>query len=209
MAADFELVSGGGRRASRAARSIALRLPGYFGTRSPGLPGFWRSTHAAPALRASDAKRERLDATAAMAAGSFAGALCLLLMLAFGAAIYGEAPIRLLRMIAATVRGPGTMALSEDFDLPLATLGLVMYFAYSAAFALAMTGVMIECPRRASRWVGLAAGAAFYGVNLYGCTLLFPWFAELRTLDTFVAHVAFGLLVSQSYASFAAPHESR
>ena len=152
----------------------------------------------APAMR-----RERLDVGAAMGAGVFAGTLFLMMMLAFSAAIYGEPPTVLLRMIAATVRGPAALSAGGQDDAALAALGLTLHYAFAVLYALALVGVMVECRRALAPWLGLAFGAFLYGTNMHGFTVLFPWFADLRTLDTFLAHLVFGFLLSQSYWSFA------
>lgn len=148
-------------------------------------------------------RRERLDVGAAMGAGVFAGTLFLMMMLAFSAAIYGEPPTVLLRMIAATVRGPAALSADEQYDMAFATLGLTLHYAFAVLYALAFVGVMVECRRALAPWLGLAFGAFLYALNLHGFTMLFPWFADLRTLDTLVAHLVFGFLLSQSYWSFA------
>lgn len=49
-------------------------------------------------------------------------------------------------------------------------------------------------------WVALAAGG-FYGlmlymVNLYGLTMLFPWFSVARDWITLLAHLVFGLTLA-------------
>ena len=150
---------------------------------------------------------DRLGAGAAIGAGLFAGAAMLVMLLAFATIVYGETPWRLLRMIAATVRGPDALLLAHEFDAALVMMGLVMHFAFSTLYALALIGLTIECRRWMAPWLGLAFGVALYFANLHGFTMLFPWFAELRTVDTFVAHAFYGLLLAQSYAAFSSPRD--
>ena len=143
---------------------------------------------------------ERLDAGAALAAGLFAGAVLLGMLIGFSSVLYGEEPWKLLRMIAATVAGPQALALPNEFDARLAMMGALLHFLFATLYALAFAGLLVECPRPLASWLGLAFGVALYFVNLYGFTRLFPWFAELRTVDTFIAHAFFGLLLAQMYA---------
>jgi uncharacterized membrane protein YagU involved in acid resistance len=145
---------------------------------------------------------ERLNAGAAVASGIFCGAVMLGLLIGFANVIYGEEPWKLLRMIAATVHGREALAPAGEFDARLALLGGLMHFLFSILYALALTGLLVECRKALAPWLGLAFGVGLYFANLHGFTLIFPWFEELRTVDTFVAHAFFGLLITQAYAAF-------
>lgn len=161
----------------------------------------------APLALASPA--ERLHVGAAIGCGIFCGAVLLGMLVGFSTVIYGEEPWRLLRMIAATVNGPAALASSNDFDARLVLMGALMHFLFAILYALALAGVLVEWPKALASWLGLAFGVALYFVNLHGFTLIFPWFAELRTVDTFVAHAFFGLLMAQAYVAFSeAPEEA-
>jgi hypothetical protein len=144
----------------------------------------------------------RLDTGAAMAAGLFAGVVLLGMLVGFASVIYGEAPWKLLRMIAATVQGPQALAPDGEFDARLVLMGALLHFLFATLYALFLAGVLAETREALAPWLGLGFGVALYFANLHGFTLLFPWFAELRTIDTFVAHAFFGLLLAQAYAAF-------
>jgi hypothetical protein len=152
---------------------------------------------------------ERLHAGAAIASGLFCGAVMLGLLTGFANVIYGEEPWKLLRMIAATVAGPQSLAQPDEFDARLVLMGTLMHFLFSTLYALALAGVLVECRKALAPWLGLAFGTGLYFANLHGFTLLFPWFAELRTIDTFAAHAFFGLLLAQCYAVLSEVEESR
>ena len=160
----------------------------------------------APAALALPAAR--LNVGAAVGAGLFCGAVMLGMLVGFSTVIYGEEPWRLLRMIAATVNGPAALAFANDFDARLVLMGALLHFLFAVLYALALAGVLVECRKALASWLGLAFGVALYFVNLHGFTLLFPWFAELRTVDTFVAHAFFGLLMAQAYVAFSEAPES-
>jgi hypothetical protein len=144
---------------------------------------------------------ERLHVDAALLSGLLGGAVLLGLLLGFGGLIYDEEPWKLLRMIAATVAGPAALVGASEFDARLALMGATLHFLFSTLYALALLGLLAECRRWLAPWLGLAFGVALYFANLHGFTLLFPWFAELRTVDTLLAHAFFGLLVAQMYAA--------
>ena len=156
-----------------------------------------------PALLPAPA--ERLHAGAALASGLFGGAVLLGMLVGFANVIYGEEPWKLLRMIAATVQGPQALAPANEFDARLALMGGAMHFLFSTLYALALAGVVAEFRRAYAPLLGLAFGVGLYFANLHGFTLIFPWFAELRTIDTFAAHAFFGLLLAQTYLAFSEP----
>ena len=151
---------------------------------------------------------DRLHAGAALAAGLLGGAVLLGMLVGFATVVYGEEPWKLLRMIAATVQGPQALASPDDFDARLVLMGALLHFLFATLYALALAGLVAESPRRLAPWLGLAFGVALYFANLHGFTRLFPWFAEMRTVDTFVAHAFFGLLVAQSYVAFSQEPEA-
>jgi hypothetical protein len=62
-----------------------------------------------------------------------------------------------------------------------------------------------DMPEAAAPWVGIAFGVALYFGNLYGFSRIFPWLAELRTLDTLAAHVLFGIVAATLYRHLASP----
>ena len=146
--------------------------------------------------------QERLHAGAAIGSGLFCGAVLLGLLIGFANLIYGEEPWKLLRMIAATVQGPSALLSPDQFEPRVVLLGAVMHFLFSVLYALALTGILVESRKALAPWLGLAFGVGLYFVNLHGFTLLFPWFAELRTVDTLVAHAFYGLLITQTYVAF-------
>lgn len=145
---------------------------------------------------------DRLHAGAAIGSGLFCGAVLLGLLIGFANLLYSEEPWKLLRMIAATVQGPSALLLADQFEPRVVLLGVVMHFLFSVLYALALTGILVECRKALAPWLGLAFGVALYFINLHGFTMLFPWFAELRTVDTLVAHAFYGLLITQTYAAF-------
>ena len=59
-----------------------------------------------------------------------------------------------------------------------------------------------DCPRRYANVIGLAFGFALYSANFHGFTVLFPWFAEFRTVDTLFANLIFGFLLARAYCAF-------
>ena len=146
--------------------------------------------------------RRRVQPLAALKAGLAGGAAALVLLQFFGVVVYDESPWKLLRMIAAMARGPAALEPDDEFDAALVATGLSLFFAFSMLYALALSPFAAEWPRRLAPALGVACGAALYYVNFYGFTELFPWFASLRTIDTFLVHVIFGLALVRGYRAF-------
>lgn len=146
--------------------------------------------------------RRRVDPVAALKAGLLGAGIALVLFQFIGIVVYEEAPWKFLRMVAAMVRGPGALEPDDEFDAGLVAIGLALHFALALLYSLALSVALADAPRRYGALIGMAFGIALYHANLYGFTAVFPWFTPYRTIDTFVVHVAFGLLVAKAYWFF-------
>lgn len=96
------------------------------------------------------------------------------------------------RLAAAIVLGPSVLPPSTAAPVKVMLASTVVHFALSVVYAAIFCEVARRLEWRASLLVGALLGAALYGVNMYGFTALFPWFAATRDPITFVAHLAFG-----------------
>lgn len=152
--------------------------------------------------RAARATRRRTQPVAALQAGLAAGAAALFLLQFVGIVVYDESPWKLLRMVAAMARGPGALDPEDEYDGALVAIGLTLFFALSALYALALARLVTDVPRRFAPAVGLAFGAFLYYANFHVFTAIFPWFAPYRTIDTLLAHAVFGLAVAREYLAF-------
>lgn len=113
------------------------------------------------------------------------------------------------RLTAAMVMDTGVLSPPGAFaPWPLAVATLI-HFTLSIIYAMAMA-VLIN---GRGRWAALAAGALFgavlYGINLYGFTRVFPWFAQARDWITFAAHLAFGISAAWVYHALSLPAPPR
>jgi hypothetical protein len=146
--------------------------------------------------------RHRVNVAAAVKAGLLAGAVALFLLQFFSIVVYDESPWKLMRMIAAMVRGPGALEPDDEFDAALVAMATMLFMAIAMLYSVALAAIMSNAPRRHSAPLGIAFGVALYFVNFYGFTALFPWFASHRTIDTLVVHALFGLLIAKTYWLF-------
>lgn len=143
------------------------------------------------------------DAAAAIGAGLIAGTIAFALMEAFAVLVYDEPAWKLVRMMAAIVRGPAALAPQDEGDAAIAAIGFGTHYALSLLYALALAGVMRGVPRDLGPIVGFCFGVALYFANLHGFTRIFPWFVEMRTVDTLVAHAVFGMMAGGTYCQLA------
>lgn len=145
--------------------------------------------------------RRRPDARAALIAGLAAGTLLLVLLQLFATSVFDEPFWRLPRMIAAMVRGPAVIEPDDELDAALVLIALLLWTSLSLLYSLALSCLLTDIPRQYAAFTGLAFGAALYFANFHGFTLLFPWFAPYRTLDTLVAHTLFGATAALIYTA--------
>jgi hypothetical protein len=135
----------------------------------------------------------------------FAGAVMLLALGLLSIAVYEEPAFKILAMMAATVHGPSVLQAITEPDLRVLVTAFGVHFGLALGYATALAAILRDLPRWSAPWVGLAFGLAAYYANLHGFTLAFAWFEELRTFDTLVAHLAFGVLLARGVA----PGEAR
>lgn len=107
------------------------------------------------------------------------------------------------RLTAALLLPHGIIALDQLFQPPSLGMWLaasVVHFALSVSYA----AIFIYLARRlrigGSRLLpaGMVFGLLLYGVNMYGVTLLVPWFFLVRDGITLAAHAVFGLSLGAS-----------
>ena len=143
------------------------------------------------------ATRPPLCWRAIVATAFFAGSVMWLLLGVLSITIYEEPAFKLMAMMAATVHGPEMLARMAEADAGLIATAFAVHFCLAFLYAAALAGVLRDAPEWAGPWAGMAFGALIYYANLHGFTLAFGWFSELRTVDTFLAHVVFGLLLGR------------
>ena len=156
----------------------------------------YRVPESAPALSRAYRRSRAVPLASATRTGLLAGAALLGMLLLLSVTLYDESPWKLLRMIGATVFGPTALAPESQFDLRIVSTALALHFTLTAACAAMLSRVAARLRRVPSAALGIAFGALLYGANVYGAAVLYPWLAELRSVDTLLAHLLFGLLAT-------------
>src|SRR6266567_717912 len=147
-----------------------------------------------------------MDVRAAVYAGVAAGifstiieiALWLVFSDAFPAILFRDA-----RLAAAIVTGRGALAPPASFDWHVTLVATLVHFALSIFYGLILSWLISRLISRpvapVSAIVGAAFGMMLYAVNMYGFTVVFPWFDAARDWITATAHVVFGITVALVY----------
>jgi hypothetical protein len=142
------------------------------------------------------------NVTAALQASLLAGTALLLVLAFIGVVAYDESPWRLLRAIAALMRGPDVLDDADEFDLAIVATGLALFYAVSTLYGMALSFLLSDSPRRYAVAIGLAYGFALYSAVFHGLAARYPWLAAYRTIDTLIAHVLYGALLARAYCAF-------
>jgi hypothetical protein len=145
----------------------------------------------------------RAGALAGIVAGIVATAVQLLLWLAFTDAL-PQILFRDARLAAAIILGPGVLPPPADFDAGVMLAATLVHFALSIIYGLALAALIAPLDWYRSALAGNAFGLVLYGVNMYGFTAVFPWFAATRDWITLAAHLAFGVSAAAAYRAWVA-----
>lgn len=153
-------------------------------------------------LNLSDWRRHMPDWRAAAVAGFAAGAVIMVLELAWVAMFAIEGPWRTSHLVAAIALGAQT-AFTSEFNLWVVSVALLIHYALGIAFGLVLAMLVGLVHREGSvtsiEVIGLGLGALLYLVNFHGMTAWMPWFVEMRGWATFFAHLIFGFVVAVLY----------
>ena len=155
----------------------------------------YRIPETSPAL-ASASRRRAVRLAKAARAGALAGAAMAAVLAFLSVTVYDEALWRLPRMIAATVLGTGVLQPEDAFDGRVVLTMLALMLDLGIACALALTSVAGRLHGLRLAALGVGFGVALYALDLHVLPLAYPWLAELRSVDTLMAHLLFGLLAA-------------
>jgi len=103
------------------------------------------------------------------------------------------------RLTAAIVMGTGVLPPPATFDGSVMLIATLVHFALSIAYGLALSILIARMSTALALLAGAAFGACLYAINMYGFTLVFPWFVAARDWITAVTHVVFGVVAAVVY----------
>jgi Polyketide cyclase / dehydrase and lipid transport len=103
------------------------------------------------------------------------------------------------RMAAAIVLGAGVLsspgAMQWDVFCTATLLHFILSIAYGEACALLVTRLAMTAPA----FAGALFGLLLFALNMFGFTLLYPWFEASRDWITAAAHAVFGIAAATTY----------
>jgi hypothetical protein len=137
---------------------------------------------------------------AGVAAGIVATLAQMLLWLAFA----GDFPALLfrdVRLTAALLLGSSVLPPPATFDMTALLAASLIHFALSVAYTALLMALTTRLGTIAALLAGAGFGLVLYAVNLYGFTLVFPWFAQTRGWIALIAHGIFGTSAVLAYRS--------
>lgn len=142
-----------------------------------------------------------LDWPAALIAGFLAGALLMVLEFLW-AVTGGHDPWVIAHKVAGITLGH-SVATTSDFSASVIAIALATHYVLGMLFACILAAVLSTFRLDESPGMAFGMGAAFgivlYLFNFYVMAKAFPWFVDLRTLETFIGHVIFGMLAGFAY----------
>jgi hypothetical protein len=144
----------------------------------------------------------RAAACAGLVAGGIATALQMVAWWMAGAAVE-ELLARDAALTAAVVLGRDVLQSSSGFAREVFLAATLVHLSLSLLYGLLLAPLIAGRGRAASLGIGVACGLLLFGVNLYGFTLVFPWFAQARDAITLLAHAAFGAACAGVYKAMA------
>jgi uncharacterized membrane protein YagU involved in acid resistance len=152
-------------------------------------------------------ERGRIDPAMALVAGIGAGVIATLAQLALW--WLAEMPLpetlfRDARLTAALAMGTDVLPPPSTPQWDILLVATLIHFVLSVAYALIPAHLASRLRTGPALFAGALYGLAIYVVNLYGFTLLFPWFAMTRDWVTLAAHLVFGVALAGGCRLFSA-----
>lgn len=144
------------------------------------------------------------DWAAAMVSGFAAGAILMVLELAWAAVAGNNGPWRISQLVAALTLGTGSLQGSAfAFDAVVVGMALATHYLLGITFGMVLgyflAGFHYDTTLAAMLLIGAAFGVLLYLIDFHALTHVFPWFTELRGWTTLAAHLVFGLSAALLY----------
>jgi len=144
----------------------------------------------------------RFDTAAAVGAGCAAGITSTFLQMAMWLLLsypMWEMLLRDSRLAAAIVLGRSVLPPPASFDLVVMLTASVLHFVLSAAYGTVIAVSINRLNMIKAVCLGAVAGLLLFMINMWGFTVLFPWFAASRDTATAIAHIGFGITAAACY----------
>ncbi|MBA4141521.1 MAG: sodium:proline symporter [Nitrosospira sp.] len=103
------------------------------------------------------------------------------------------------RLTSAILMGPEVLPPPATFDLMVMVVATVIHLVISIGYSVILACLILRLDMMRSLLAGLIFGLTLYAVNMYGITLVFPWFLVARDWITILTHAVFGVSLAATY----------
>ena len=107
------------------------------------------------------------------------------------------------RLTAAILMGPDVLPPPASLSWKVMIVATFIHFLISIGYSMILARLIFRRDTLFSLLLGAIFGGGVYGINMYGFTVIFPWFSMARDWITFFTHIAFGVSLVASYKWFA------
>jgi len=142
--------------------------------------------------------RQLVDWHAAIISGLIGGGISLLTNILISWRVLGS-PWLFVRIIASLALGKGVLPPPDDFSLSVLLAALGIHLVLSVIYALLIAAVVHQWGMIISFLGGALMGLAFYAINFYAFTFLFPWFYAFRGWIFLVMYILLGAFAGSVY----------
>lgn len=147
------------------------------------------------------------DWVAAAVAGFAAGAVLMVLDLVWSSIFNAHGPWRTSYMLAPILMGQESLRSAPyHFSVGIVSVALLTHYLLGISFGLAtgfaLSQLELDASLQRAALAGLVFGGLLYLVNFGLLVSFFPWLAELRGWDTFLAHLVMGVVTAVLYWRF-------
>lgn len=143
---------------------------------------------------------------AAISAGIISGIIATVVQMALWWLFHEPLPETLYRdarLAAAILMGPEVLPPPASLNWKVMIVATFIHFLISIGYSIILARLISRLDMPFSLFVGAIFGAFVYMVNMYGFTLIFPWFSIVRDWITFFTHIAFGMSLAGAYKRLA------
>jgi hypothetical protein len=107
------------------------------------------------------------------------------------------------RLTAAILMGTEVLPPPASFNWKVMIVASLIHFLISIGYGVILAYLVFRLDMLFSLLIGAVFGIAVYMINMYGFTLIFPWFSIVRDWITFFTHLAFGMSLASTYKQLA------
>ncbi len=142
--------------------------------------------------------RQLIDWRAAAIAGIISGFIALGMNILLSALVL-DSPWVFIRIVSSLIMGKTILPPPVEFSSVIFLAALLIHVALGLIYTALIAAVIHQWGILISLAGGALMGLAFYTINFYFFSLLFPWFFAFRNWGFLLTHVVFGAIAGGIY----------